>query len=714
MSDLEKGIQCVGQAIQLDSEGNLERAIEMYQLALDHFQRAFHGEGDLQRKQQILEKMQEYHERMQLLHATVTSHSTTSVQQPEFPSVHQQQSSPVLAQQMPSPNVSSPVSQPQPPRDEFSNQPNYSPTIVPTQSDQGRVRASTAKAPYDQPNEQFGSSPYANPYAGTVSLGGSNPGVSSLSAPQPQSLGSPSNFYQPTVVPSDQSPVQQPPSSTLHTQSDPRMSQMGSFQSPTSFQTPVENFGGMQSFQMNPQQMNAYNPNQMNPQYNPQGSFSMNPSVAPMAQPTNPPSQQYSSFGSNAQVQQIPPSQFTSPQMSSQYNPSQLNRNSSSAVQPPRDSSLSSVSGIDQTPSGQVNAFLVKTVNEHPRDKPDLQVALMIADEAKRADRSRQYQDALDLYNEALERFLVVYNGQNNQNIKQSLRNTIDSYMQRAEKIKDACKIVPRRVPDASQPSNNPPSQSTSQPRIQQDNRASVMQQRDQSPARVDNRAASNTLENLNNSSYFQDLSAQPIRNSDPFLSDSPASSGANLRGSGTASRPPPQNQNPFETPNITQNSGNPTSYVGKPIQIANETKSLIQRQTLRLAVSVKNNLVFPGDKLKIYVKVDNRSSMVVNFMKVTLRKLEREQKYDHKGRLILANNATKIHRQEFYQGSIFPLTAENNYTGELLYTIPHGLAPTNTSQPGVFEREYDLSVQCDLSRRKNLKVRFPLVIGPS
>jgi hypothetical protein len=140
----------------------------------------------------------------------------------------------------------------------------------------------------------------------------------------------------------------------------------------------------------------------------------------------------------------------------------------------------------------------------------------------------------------------------------------------------------------------------------------------------------------------------------------------------------------------------------------------LIQRQRLRLAVSVKNNLVFPGDKLKIYIKVDNRSSLTVNFMKVTLRKIEREQRMDHKGRSTFETDVAKLHRQEFYQGSIFPLSAESNYTGELLYTIPHGLVPTNTSQPGVFEREYDLSVECNLTRRKNLKVRFPLVIGPN
>ena len=148
------------------------------------------------------------------------------------------------------------------------------------------------------------------------------------------------------------------------------------------------------------------------------------------------------------------------------------------------------------------------------------------------------------------------------------------------------------------------------------------------------------------------------------------------------------------------------------PIQITNETKSLM-RQKLRMAVSVDNNLVFPGDKLKISVKIENRSTLVIQLLKVTLRRIEKTQKYDAKGRQVMATDALKIHRQEFYQGSIFPLPAESNYSGDLVYNIPKGLKPTNLSQRGIYEREYDLSVQCDISMRKNLKVRFPLIIGP-
>ena len=103
---------------------------------------------------------------------------------------------------------------------------------------------------------------------------------------------------------------------------------------------------------------------------------------------------------------------------------------------------------------------------------------------------------------------------------------------------------------------------------------------------------------------------------------------------------------------------------------------------------------------------------MVVNFLKVILRRIEKSQKYDNKGKLTMSSDVVRVHRQEFYQGSIFPLAAESNYAGEIIYTIPNGLRPTNTYQIGVFEREYDLSIQCDLSLHKNLKVRFPLIVA--
>ena len=66
------------------------------------------------------------------------------------------------------------------------------------------------------------------------------------------------------------------------------------------------------------------------------------------------------------------------------------------------------------------------------------------------ADRSRQYQEALDLYTETLERFILVFNRESNPLLKQAMHSTISAYMERAEKIKNACQLLPRRVPDSA------------------------------------------------------------------------------------------------------------------------------------------------------------------------------------------------------------------------------------------------------------------------
>ena len=144
-------------------------------------------------------------------------------------------------------------------------------------------------------------------------------------------------------------------------------------------------------------------------------------------------------------------------------------------------------------------------------------------------------------------------------------------------------------------------------------------------------------------------------------------------------------------------------------IQIANETKSLLGRQKLVLSVSLQSNLVYPKDRIKLYVKVDNRSGMVVNLLRVILRKIERTLGSETP---TLITNVVEVTSQDYTQGTVFPLPGESNYSGELIFGIPYGLRPTNLYQPGVLEREYDLTVECDLSFQKNLKVRFPITIG--
>ena len=62
------------------------------------------------------------------------------------------------------------------------------------------------------------------------------------------------------------------------------------------------------------------------------------------------------------------------------------------------------------TESNQYLPYILELHAEHPRSVPNIQVALMVAEKAKSADRSKQYQEALDLYTEALERFILVFN----------------------------------------------------------------------------------------------------------------------------------------------------------------------------------------------------------------------------------------------------------------------------------------------------------------
>ena len=69
------------------------------------------------------------------------------------------------------------------------------------------------------------------------------------------------------------------------------------------------------------------------------------------------------------------------------------------------------------------------------------------------------------------------------------------------------------------------------------------------------------------------------------------------------------------------------------------------------------------------------------------------------------------VRREEFYQGSIFPLQAESNYKGEVQFAIPPNLPGTNLQHAGFFERDYDLKVECILPLRANLAVYLPIVI---
>lgn len=339
-------------------------------------------------------------------------------------------------------------------------------------------------------------------------------------------------------------------------------------------------------------------------------------------------------------------------------------------------------------PPKPLHNALVSTAIQHPRSQCNLKAAMYLAEVAQQEDQQRNYQEALDLYTEVLERFLLISENESNPMFKQTYRDQMEVYMRRAEQIKTSLQIAPNRVVEsaiqAAARKPDPPS-----PLV------------DLSPSQGPPPA--------------RPMSAKPV------LTHQGSSSGSSSHDHLVSNAPPPSRRNPLYDDVGPQSNMNffgnhdepfdPAPFTGRIIQIANETKSVLARQRLKLAVCLQNNLIRPGENIKIHVKVENRSTMVVNFLKLTLRRIERTRKFDSKGREVMAVDAIKVHRQEFYQGSMFPLPAEANYTGELLYQVPSGLRATNMFQRGIFEREYDMCIECDLSMRKNLKVRFEVII---
>ena len=377
-----------------------------------------------------------------------------------------------------------------------------------------------------------------------------------------------------------------------------------------------------------------------------------------------------------------------------------------------------------------------------------------IAEVAKQEDKLKHYQAALDLYTDVLERFMLILQsmakqlaglqevslcltcsrthsaGETKPGIRTSLRETMTAYITRAEQIKDVCKITPHRVADFVPPSS-----------ISAARRRSSLFEGGTAPppgAVVINGPPTQ----LGRSASMMDAGAPGVMVIGPSAGPSvhpragadardptrrPASvyeMGPPLTNQGDVLLPWGTDQEPFDpNPPIARtlierlSSCSPCAHlyvrvcVTGPVQVSNETKSLLGRQKLILAVSVKSNVVLPNERLTIYIKVDNRSTMVVDSIKVSMRRIERMQKFDSKGKNIMTNDVVKVDKQEYFQGGIFPLPAESNYTGEIVYHIPADLRPTNLFQRGVFEREYDLTVQCQISMRNNLKVRFPVVV---
>ena len=310
-------------------------------------------ESDYNRKNQILDKMKEYNDRMQLLNTTLQQSQPSSPQSSfSFPDT---------------PQTASPAPTP-------TSQPTPQPTV---------------QAPYSSfspmtQNNQPQASPYENQHNSVVAPYSSS--SSNIRAPY-------DSYSNTTSPPSYESAVTQPP--------------------PYSAPPPTEAWGD--SFSNSPSShgnFGSFSPPSEAPVYSQppdMSRFGVSPNSSPSGSFTNPPQPQIS-----------PPSSFQgqmgSPQGSFNQNAPTYGSGpsfNSSAPQPSYGNTNLQVpksSPAPQPSSGpKYHPFILHINKEHPRSVPNIQIALLIAEEAKKEDRSRQYQNALDLYTESLERFLVVY-----------------------------------------------------------------------------------------------------------------------------------------------------------------------------------------------------------------------------------------------------------------------------------------------------------------
>jgi MIT (microtubule interacting and transport) domain/Arrestin (or S-antigen), C-terminal domain len=327
--------------------------------------------------------------------------------------------------------------------------------------------------------------------------------------------------------------------------------------------------------------------------------------------------------------------------------------------------------------------MIVRYSVSHPKERPNLQVALDMAELAQKEDKNRNYQAALDLYTDVLERFMVCYNAETNPRIRESLRETMASYIGRAEKIKEAFKLTP-----TPEPSPRAAAQAPLSPQQARMGSASEDQMRAQ-------------LSQLNLGGGGGP--PPPPSSSSSFFGNVPPSSAA-----GSSSLPSMMGAPSLST---VMQAPMKAPALGEPITVSNKTKSLMGRKVLHMTATLMSGMVACGEKAELCVEVINESTMVVEYLKVTLRSHTRKAVTDSKGRNTMDKAKDVVRREEFYQGSIFPLQAESNYKGTIHFAVPPDLPVTNLQHAGFFEREYDLKIECVLSMRSNLIVYMPIAL---
>lgn len=280
-----------------------------------------------------------------------------------------------------------------------------------------------------------------------------------------------------------------------------------------------------------------------------------------------------------------------------------------------------------------LDPLLIEYATKHPKNIPNLQASLTLAEKAKEADVKQMYQQAVDMYAEALERFRVAVAVEQNPAIHTTLMTTINAYQERLERIKSMFQLQPRSLIGL-------PTQTVSPP---------AMSSHVSAPVRSD------TVSSL-------PQPPQLIKNANGEITESTS---------------------------------------GGPITVKKSTKKLagLRAGTIALEATIKTNIIKAGDQVSIALFVDNRTSSIVNCMKVKFVRVSGKLGKDSK-KMILS-------RQEYYQGSIFPLQAENSYRGDVVFPIPRDQQLLIPHTPCTFY----FVVEADLPMTKNLKAKIPLIL---
>ena len=446
-----------------------------------------------------------------------------------------------------------------------------------------------------------------------------------------------------------------------------------------------------------------------------------------------------------------------------------------------------------------VHPMVADYASRHPPDAKGLQAALDLAEHAQREDKSQNFQGALDLYIDVLDRLSIVLKGSTlTAQMNKSIRETMLSYLERAEKIKSTYNITPNLRPPPGSPSPVPsPTHSQQQgypapqlpqqqgypsPQLPQQHsfmasggipqqgsfinspggvpqqqsfiggpgmqhqgsfmgpapsQQQIMTPTPFGPAPVASQpsveAYPGQFDIQNQINQLAGLSinnggvnaGSPSHQPSPFDLPSVGSGGPEEQG-GSSSSTPIANKNPPHPNEMLQSDkraeihvcagpgtsgGNGKDKGGEEILVQNTTKSHVGRKPLMLKAKLMNNAVHPGDKVRIYVEVHNRSTMVVRNLKVTMRRHTRNLKQDEKGKSSLRAEKHDVRSNEYWQGAVFPLPAEADYKGHIEFDIPVDVVLTNLEHRGYFEREYDLKLECVLSLHNNLAVYIPVIV---